>query len=266
MTGSATGPAGVGAGSERHTLFAVNLKTYLDAAASERWCLAVRDIARSSPAVSGGSVSLAVLPAMPLIAPAVSWFRGSPVLVGGQDVSAAAGGPHTGETPAALLAELGCRLALAGHAERRRAGDTDEVVARKVRRSLEAGLLPLVCVGEGTALDPAETARVVVEQLERSLADVPAGRLIVAYEPLWAIGAAEPAGIDLIGAVCGALDDWLRMRSARAGSLVLYGGSAGPDLLPLVGGTLHGLFLGRSVHDPAVLAGIVRQVSRPTSS
>jgi len=247
-------------------LLATNLKAYLDGTASERWCHAVRDIATSSPSVATGRVTLAVLPAMALVASAVAWLRGSAVVVGGQDVSVASWGPHTGDTPARLLSELGCGLVLVGHSERRRLGDTDAVVARKVQRALEAGLLPMVCVGEDVAMDPAMTTPTVVSQLRRSLADVPPGRLVVAYEPRWAIGAAHPAPTDLILAVCDALDAWLRAEPGRAGSLVVYGGSAGPDLLPLLGGSVRGLFLGRSVHDPAVLAGMVRTIDGGTGA
>jgi triosephosphate isomerase len=238
-------------------MFAVNLKTYLGAGSSERWCRVVRDLAISSRAIADGRVALAVFPAMALVASAVRWFEGSSVLVGGQDVSTASWGPHTGETAAGLLAELGCRLALVGHAERRRQGDANEVVAHKARQALDAGLLPLVCVGEDAPLDPASTARWVVDQLQASLVDTPPGRLVVAYEPVWAIGADEPAGPDLVRTVCGALDGWLRADPGRAGSLVLYGGSAGPAMLGILGGAVRGLFLGRRVHDPVVLAAML---------
>ena len=235
-------------------LFAVNLKMYMGAESSERWCRDVRDMAISSVAIAEGRVALAVFPAMALLASAVRWFEGSSVLVGGQDVSMATWGPHTGETAAGLLSELGCRLALVGHAERRRSGDTNEVVARKARQALDAGLLPMVCVGEDAPLDATSTARWVVDQLQGSLVDTPPGRLVVAYEPVWAIGAGEPAGPDLVRTVCGALHDWLSADPGRAGSLVLYGGSAGPATLGTLGEAVRGLFLGRHVHDPAVLA------------
>lgn len=243
-------------------LLAVNLKAYLGAEASERWCRVVRDVSTASPAVMEGRVALAVFPATALLASALRWLDGSPVLVGGQDVSTASWGPHTGETPARLLAELGCGLGLVGHAELRRRGDTDDIVARKARQALDAGLLPLVCVGEDAPMDPPTTARWVVDQLRRSLVGAPLGRLLVAYEPVWAIGAEEPAAPDLVWTVCDALAAWLRDDPGRAGSLVLYGGSAGPAMLGSLGGSLQGLFLGRSVHDPAVLAAMVGAIDR----
>jgi triosephosphate isomerase len=87
---------------------------------------------------------------------------------------------------------------------------------------------------------------------------------MVAYEPVWAIGAAEPAARELIMTVCASIADWLSKDTGRSGSLVLYGGSAGPGLLELLGDVVNGLFLGRSVHDPEVLETIVRDLDQRT--
>ena len=121
----------------------------------------------------------------------------SPIAWGAQDVSEHASGAYTGEVSAAMLKEFGCRYAIVGHSERRQFfGDTDAVVAAKARAALAAGLTPIACVGETLAEREAEaTEAVVLRQLEAVLSAVgaDASRLVVAYEPVWAIGTGRTA-------------------------------------------------------------------------
>jgi len=163
-------------------------------------------------------------------------------------------------------AELGCSLAEVGHAERRRLfGEDDAVVRAKTAAALRAGLAPLLCLGEAGRGDPLTAAQECIRQLDDALATAGAsglsGRIVVAYEPQWAIGAPEPAAPGHIAVVCSALREHLRGLPAHPGSAVIYGGSAGPGLLSRIGHSVDGLFLGRFAHDPAAVAAILDEVT-----
>jgi triosephosphate isomerase (TIM) len=152
---------------------------------------------------------------------------------GAQDVSEHDSGAYTGEVSASMLAKLGCSYVVVGHSERREHhAESDQVVNAKATKALEAGMVPIVCVGEG--LDVRSDGRHVehtLEQLDGSLAGFTADQvagLVVAYEPVWAIGTGEVATPDDAQEVCSAI----RARVAEAWSpeaadsvRVLYGGS-----------------------------------------
>jgi triosephosphate isomerase (TIM) len=152
---------------------------------------------------------------------------------GAQDVSTHDDGAYTGEISASMLAKLGCSYVLAGHSERREHHlESDEVVNLKAKKTLEAGMTPLVCVGEG--LDVRNEGRHVaytLEQLDGSLAGISAEQvasLVVAYEPVWAIGTGEVATPDDAQEVCSAIRGRVTEKwGDEAGSAVrvLYGGS-----------------------------------------
>lgn len=238
----------------------VSLKAYFGNRQAESWLRSVADIVRDNPAVHSGTVELFVAPSYLQIHHALSAFVGTPVRVAAQDVSAEEPGPATGEVTAAELAEIGVTMAEIGHAERRsHYGETDEVVALKTAAALRNGLTPLVCLGEGEHLSPEEAARTVIEQLNAALDDAPDGRVIIAYEPVWAIGAVAPAPLDHIRHVAARVRSHLHSLENRTGSSVLYGGSAGPGLLHEIGNDVDGLFLGRFAHQPEAFAGIVNE-------
>ncbi len=152
---------------------------------------------------------------------------------GAQDLSAHDAGAYTGEVSGAFLAKLGCTYVTVGHSERREYhAETDQVVNAKAKRALAAGLTPIVCVGEG--LDVRKEGRQVehtVAQLDGSLADLSpeqVGGLVVAYEPVWAIGTGEVATPEDAQEVCAAIrarvtESW----GAEAGAAIRiqYGGS-----------------------------------------
>ena len=243
----------------------VSLKMYFGYERTLAWCREVARIAGSHPAVRSGDVELFILATAPAIPAAIEILAPVGVGVGAQDLSWADEGAFTGEVSGALLAELGCGYAEVGHAERRTLLAEDEaMVAGKTSAALRNGLTPVLCVGEpeqGSADHAVEWCR---RELTSALGDgEPAlgGRVIVAYEPRWAIGAAEPASPDYISAVAAGLESVLASLPRREGSLVIYGGSAGPGLLTRLGGSVSGLFLGRFAHDPRAFAAVLDEAA-----
>ncbi|MER8001485.1 triose-phosphate isomerase family protein [Streptomyces sp. NPDC095613] len=249
------------------TLLGVSLKMYFGHHETLNWARRVGDLAARHPAVTGGLTEVFVLPAFPGIVPVHSVLAGTGVTIGAQDLATEDRGPYTGEVSGPYLKEIGCSYAEVGHAERRRLfGEGDTVVAAKTAAALRSGLTPVLCVGELDLAGPAEAAERTVAELARILdtaarhgAD--AGRVVVAYEPQWAIGAPEPASAEHITTVCAALTDWLAARPRYAESRVIYGGSAGPGLLGRLGDGVDGLFLGRFAHDPAAVGLILDEIS-----
>ena len=198
--------------------------------------------------LEAGQAELAVMaPAITLSALAANLPTG--VGFGGQDVSAHESGAYTGEISAAMLKDVGATYAVVGHSERRDYhGETDAVVAAKARQAQANGLTPIVCVGE--KLDVREAGEHVpftLAQLAGSLEGVGTD-VVVAYEPVWAIGTGKTATADdaeeLAAAIRGALEE--RYGDAAAGIHVLYGGSVKPDNIasicakPNVNGALVG--------------------------
>ncbi|HVN35287.1 MAG TPA: triose-phosphate isomerase [Casimicrobiaceae bacterium] len=159
-------------------------------------------------------------------------LAGTPIAWGAQDVSEHEAGAYTGEVSARMLAEFGCRFAIVGHSERRQYfGDTDAVVAAKASAALAAGITPIACIGETLAeREQRVTEAVVLRQLDAVLAALgsAATRLVIAYEPVWAIGTgrtASPAEAQAVHAT-------VRARLGQAGAVdipVLYGGSVKSD-------------------------------------
>ena len=114
--------------------------------------------------------------------------------VGAQDVYFESEGAFTGETSARMLRDMGVSYCIVGHSERRKMGETDEVVAKKAVAAVSAGICPIVCIGEAVHDADGAYLSIIKEQLKNSLAGVPksaASKLVIAYEPIWAIGAKE---------------------------------------------------------------------------
>jgi triosephosphate isomerase len=168
----------------------------------------------------------------PYLGQAQAALTGTPIAWGAQNVSEHAAGAYTGEVAASMLVDFGCRYGIVGHSERRQLyGDTDAGVAAKAAALLAAGVTPIACVGETLAEREAGTTEaVVLRQLDAVLAVVAgdAARLVVAYEPVWAIGTGRTATTDQAQAVHATL----RARLAQAGAAgipLLYGGSVKAD-------------------------------------
>jgi triosephosphate isomerase len=187
--------------------------------------------------------------------------------LGAQDVHWEDSGPWTGEVSAPMLAKLNVRYVIVGHSERRaHFAETDEIVNKKLRAALRAGMTPICCVGETLdQRDAGATHEVVVAQLRAALAGVDGARvgdLVVAYEPVWAIGTGRtPSGEDAED-VCAVLrsavaDDF--GSAAAEGVRVLYGGSVSAVNAAglLAGADVDGALVGGASLDPVELAGIV---------
>ena len=152
---------------------------------------------------------------------------------GAQDVSAHDGGAYTGEISAAMLAKLGCSYVVVGHSERREYHqESDEVVNTKAGRAIAAGITPIVCVGEGLEVRKAgEQVPYTLAQVDGSLAGFGAeqvGGLVIAYEPVWAIGTGEVATPDDAQEVAAAIRERIRDVHGDAAAdrvRILYGGS-----------------------------------------
>jgi len=173
-------------------------------------------------------VDLIVCPPATLIARFAEAARGSPVAIGGQDCHAMASGAYTGDISAEMLKDAGAAAVIVGHSERRRDhGETDAAVRAKALAAKRAGLLAIVCVGETRAeREAGATLAVVGAQLDGSLPDDPAD-VVVAYEPVWAIGTGlTPTPAD-VGDMHRVIREWLGSRPGKAGerTRILYGGS-----------------------------------------
>ncbi|HEY5050592.1 MAG TPA: triose-phosphate isomerase, partial [Acidothermaceae bacterium] len=155
------------------------------------------------------------------------------LLYGAQDVSAYSSGAYTGEISAAMLAKLGCAFVVVGHSERRQYHDEDDaLVNAKVKATIAAGMTPILCIGEQLDVRRAgEQVQHTLAQLDGGLADVTAehvAEIVIAYEPVWAIGTGEVATPQDAQEVCGAIRGRLvelYETSVAAAARVLYGGS-----------------------------------------
>ncbi|MGP5071605.1 MULTISPECIES: triose-phosphate isomerase [Micrococcaceae] len=191
-----------------------------------------------------------------------------PVVYGGQDLSPEDSGAFTGDISGAFLSKLGARYVLVGHSERRAIhGETDELLSRKVAAAYRHSMVPVLCVGEG--LEVRQAGRHVehtLEQLRSSLAGLDAAQaahLVVAYEPVWAIGTGEVAGPEDAQEMASALRaELVKIYDAdtAAGIRLLYGGSvkAANAAAIMRGADVDGLLVGGASLDAAEFANIIR--------
>ena len=180
------------------------------------------------------SVDILICPPAVLVHRAADAASGGPVEIGGQDCHAAESGAHTGDISAAMLKDAGATAVILGHSERREDHDEgSEDVRAKARTAIEAGLVAVICVGESLAQrEAANTLDIIAGQLAGSIPDAVTGEnLVIAYEPIWAIGTGKVPTLEQIGEV----HDFIRARLERrfgagVGRSVrlLYGGSVKP--------------------------------------
>lgn len=182
------------------------------------------------------AASCAVCVPAPYLYQCQELLSGTPVAWGAQDVSAHAAGAYTGEVAASMLSDFSCRYVIVGHSERRAYhGESSELVAQKAQAALGAGLVPIVCVGETLAeREAGRTASVVGSQMAAVLSlldDAQVKNIVVAYEPVWAIGTGKTATPEMAQEVHAQLRVQLKERIGQAAeeTAILYGGSMKPD-------------------------------------
>ena len=156
------------------------------------------------------------------------------IVTGGQDCHPAASGAHTGDISAQMLADAGAQFVIVGHSERRtNHGETDVLVQQKALAAHASGLVPIICVGEIEAeRDAGNAVAVVIGQLERSVPDDWSGHdIVIAYEPVWAIGTGRTPTSSDIAEMHNAIREQLKSRFGERGAAVriLYGGSMKPS-------------------------------------
>lgn len=211
---------------DRTPLIAGNWKMNL-----EEWA-AVELAGSIADGLPDGTADVVVCPSFPWLVPVAAVLEGSRVALGAQDCSAEASGAYTGQVSATMLNGL-CRYVIAGHSEHRRdCCESNELVGRKARAAIDAGIIPIVCVGEAIEVRQAGNAVVWVGEQLQAVVDAVGSdqltRLIVAYEPIWAIGtghsASEADAEEIAVAIRRCLAD---VRPEAAESVrILYGGSA----------------------------------------
>lgn len=186
--------------------------------------------------LSGEACEVLVCVPYPYLAQVSAKLDGTVVRMGAQNVSEHPVGAYTGEVAASMLAEFGCEYVLVGHSERRSLfGETDEIVAAKCKAVLQAGMRPVLCVGESLAeRESAQTMEVVSRQLAAVLSGVGIEnfeRLVLAYEPVWAIGTGKTATPQQAQEVHAALRAQVagQDRAVAAALRILYGGSVKPQ-------------------------------------
>ncbi len=195
----------------------------------------MQKIAFSLPAKYFDKVDVTVIPPFTDIRSVQTLIEGDKLLLtyGAQDVSAQDSGAFTGEISGSMLAKLGCTFVVVGHSERRTLhGETNETVLAKTKAALKNGLTPIVCIGEGLEIREAgEHVAYNVDQLKGSLAGLSAeeiSKIVIAYEPVWAIGTGRVASAADAQEVCAAVRATvaeLADAEVAAGVRVLYGGS-----------------------------------------
>jgi triosephosphate isomerase (TIM) len=154
-------------------------------------------------------------------------LHGNRIRLGAQNVHWEDCGAYTGEISASMLLEMGVRYAIVGHSERRQFfGETDETVNLRLKAAQNSGLIPILCVGETKQQrDAGETERVIIEQLQAGLIGIDRERLVIAYEPIWAIGTGETCEVTEANRVIGLI----RHRVNNPNVTIQYGGSVKPN-------------------------------------
>jgi triosephosphate isomerase (TIM) len=225
-----------------------------------------RFLAEFLPGAADSGVEVVICPPYPSLKSAVEHCLQSRVKVAAQNMHEEENGAFTGEVSAPMLLELGVDGVILGHSERRQFfGESDEALARKVPAALAAGLEPILCVGEDESQrDSDETEGVLTRQIEADLAAVADERLaevVIAYEPIWAIGTGRTATPEQAQDAIGLIRERIAARDAdaAAGVRILYGGSVKPDnAAELLGQRdVDGALVGGASLDPGDFAAIV---------
>jgi triosephosphate isomerase len=251
---------------ERRTLIAGNWKMYKTGAQAKDFAVqlkaAVWDIS---------DVDVMVAPPFTAISVVAEVLKGSAIHLGGQDLFWETEGAYTGQISAPMLKDSGCSYVIIGHSERRQYfGETDQTVNRKVKAALAGRLIPVVCVGESEAeREAAQTFSVVKRQLAQGLTGVGKEGLesiLIAYEPVWAIGTGKTATSEQAQEVHQFIREWVQGAGGNsiANSVrILYGGSVKPgNIAGLIAmPDIDGALVGGASLDVGSFAGIIKSCS-----
>lgn len=246
----------------RRRLVGVSTKMYFSAARTKQFVEEILQLLSKSPALLD-EIDVFIIPDHITLTSVIGQLDRTKILTGAQDAYYEDSGAYTGEVSPQVLAEVGCRIVELGHAERRRIfKETDDDAARKAAAAARNGMIPLVCIGERSQGEVALAVDECRAQVESVMAAVPDGaEVILAYEPVWAIGAASPAAAEYVVSVVKDIRalDCVQRRSGT--TRILYGGSAGPGLFEKLKGGVDGLFLGRFAHDPAQFHKTIQEIA-----
>ncbi len=242
------------------------------------WKAYVEDLKKAKKLVAVGKRlvhtvkhTIVLAPPAPLLGVFAANNKSRKVAFAAQDVSATTGGARTGEAIASAYRAAGASYAIIGHSERRAAGDTDEVISEKLSRACAQDLIPILCVGEKERDGEGRYLSFVREELTAALSGLTPkerARVIVAYEPLWAIGKTAEAAIgegdltEMVLYIRKVLAELLPGKSS-ARSLVLYGGSVEPaNIRDLAGSSgVDGFLIGHASVDPEIFSLLVKQLA-----
>lgn len=206
------------------------------------------------------NVEMAVFPSFTSLTTVEAKLKGSKVALGAQNIHAEAKGAHTGEVSAEMVKACGCKYVILGHSERREAGETDADVAAKTCAAMAEGLVPVVCIGEKAKMEAAEAQSILSAQLRESLKNIAitdADQIVVAYEPVWAIGTGlVPTTQDLEQAF-----DFLRKTLVKT-----YGEEVGGNMRILYGGSLNAQNADEILPIPHINGGLIGGASLKAES
>ncbi|HLW48429.1 MAG TPA: triose-phosphate isomerase [bacterium] len=246
---------------------AANWKMHMTREPAERLA---REMVQALAEVRG--VDVAICPPATALDVVGRVLKGTPLMLGAQTMHDEPKGAFTGEISAPMLLDVGCRCVILGHSERRQYfGETDEALARKVRAAISYRLIPIICVGERLAeREAGRTDELVTQQVAAALegageqTDVP---LVVAYEPVWAIGTGRTATGDEANRVAALIRSLVASRCGDAAGnavRVLYGGSVKPDNIRefLEQPDVDGALVGGASLDAQAFAAIVRTAAQ----
>jgi triosephosphate isomerase len=246
-------------------LIVANWKAYVESGETAKKLLAVaKRLAAAQP-----KVRIVLAPSAPQLG-LLAKGNTSKVAFAAQDVSASVSGAHTGEITAGAILNTGALYAIVGHSERRALGESDAVIAEKLQRALAQGLTPILCVGEKERDAASAYLAFVRGQIAAAFAPLSPkdrARVIVAYEPIWAIGKTETDAIgahdlaEMVLYIRKVLAELLVGKGSK--TTVLYGGSVEPgDIRDLAGGTqVDGFLVGHASVDPKIFAKLVKALA-----
>ena len=267
------------ASSKRTPLVGVSFKMYFDVPKTQSYISSTLSLLEATLPQLAQSTDIFVIPDfVTLTGTKAAIDAGSTgLLLGAQDVHSEDLGAFTGEVSPVVLSQVGVRFVEIGHAERRRYfGEKDEHVSAKARVIAKNGMVPLVCIGEVSR--PSNVDNISDDELSSTVlnevwvqikpvldAIAPDAEVVFAYEPVWAIGKAEPAPANYVVKVTQAIRKRYNQEYASTRSdeslRILYGGSAGPGLFEKLKDGVDGLFLGRFAHKPEAFIETIKEIA-----